>query len=153
MKAVFSAALVLGKAAILSADYEYVDYSTIKLGDGGDGHDFFDENKDIKEAYKSVGNIRLGAEYRLTKDFSLRGGYEYYPSPYREMAFDTTQPNSRIDNSVMSAGLGYRQGGFFFDLAYKHVMDESYSELYSGSDMVNYDIANDQLIMTLGFRF
>ena len=153
MKAIFSAALVLGKSAILSADYEYVDYSTIKLGDGGDGYDFFDENKEIKAAYKAVGNIRLGAEYRLTNEFSLRGGYEHFPSPYNKTAFNAAQPNANITNSAFSTGLGYRQGSFFFDVAYKHFMNENYHELYPGSDLANFDAKSDQLIMTLGFRF
>lgn len=152
MKAVLSAALVLGKSAILSADYEYVDYSTIKFGDGGDGYDYYDENQDIKAAYKAVGNIRAGAELRLSPEFSIRGGYEYFPSPYNSRAFNADH-NSRISNSAISGGLGFRQGGFFFDLAYKHFMDENYTELYSGSNLANYDISKDHLIMTLGFRF
>ena len=153
MKAIFSAAYILGKSAILSVDYEYVDYSTIKLTNGGNSYDFFNENQDIKEAYKAVGNLHLGAEYRLTNEFSLRGGYESYPSPFNSQAFNSSQPNSGITNSAVSAGLGFHQGGFFLDMAYKHAMGENYSEIYTGSDLAKFTANKDQLIMTLGFRF
>ena len=71
MKAIFSAAYVIGKAGLISVDYEYVDYSTMKLRDGGDGYNFLDENQAIEEAYKAVGNLHIGAEYRVTNNFSL----------------------------------------------------------------------------------
>ena len=54
----------------------------MRLRDGGDGWSFGTENQEIKEAFKGVGNLHLGAEYRLTNFFSLRGGYEYLPSSY-----------------------------------------------------------------------
>lgn len=153
MKAVFSAAYVIGKSAIISLDYEYVDYSTIKLDDGGDGYDFFDENQEIKNAYKSVGNLHVGAEYRLSNELSLRGGYEHYPNPMNENFQSTAMDTSDAVSSAVSGGLGFRQGGFFFDVAYKHALDKNYAEVYNGSDLANFEITKDQLIMTLGFRF
>lgn len=153
MKAIFSAAYVIGKSAIISVDYEYVDFSTIKLDDGGDGYNFYDENQEIKAAYKSVGNLHVGAEYRLSKEFSLRGGYEYYPSPIRSNYQSTTMDTSDANSSTVSGGLGFRQGGFFLDVAYKHGLDKNYAEIYSGSDLGRFKITNDQVIMTVGFRF
>ena len=150
MKAVFSAAYIIGKSGILSVDYEYVDYSTIKLSDGGNNYDFFDENQEIQNVYKSVGNLRIGAEYRLSGEFSLRGGYEYRPSPINS----SYQPG--VDEpkySSLSGGLGYRQGNFFLDAAYKHALDDNYAEVYTGSDLANYEITKDQFILTLGFKF
>ncbi|WP_159517356.1 OmpP1/FadL family transporter [Sunxiuqinia indica] len=150
MKAVFSAAYIIGKSGILSVDYEYVDYSTIKLSDGGNSYDFFDENQEIQNVYKSVGNLRIGAEYRLSGEFSLRGGYEYRPSPINS----SYQPGfSDPKYSSFSGGLGYRQGNFFLDAAYKHALDDNYAEVYTGSDLANYEITKDQFILTLGFKF
>ncbi|WP_053188776.1 OmpP1/FadL family transporter [Sunxiuqinia dokdonensis] len=153
MKAVFSAAYVIGKSAIISLDYEYVDYSTIKLDDGGNGYDFFDENQVIENAYKAVGNLHVGAEYRLSNELSLRAGYEHYPSPMNENFQSSTMDTSDAVSSAISGGLGFRQGGFFFDVAYKHAIDKNYAEVYNGSDLANFEITKDQLIMTLGFRF
>ncbi|WP_093919525.1 OmpP1/FadL family transporter [Sunxiuqinia elliptica] len=153
MKAIFSAAYVIGKSAIISVDYEYVDYSTIKLSDGGNGYDFFDENQEIKNAYRSVGNLHLGAEYRVNSLFSLRAGYEHFPSPINA---EYQSADGRTDDAVastISAGLGFRQGGFFMDAAYKHGFDRNYAEVYSGSDLAQYEITKDQLLLTIGFRF
>lgn len=153
MKAVFSAAYVIGKSGIISIDYEYVDYSTIKLSDGGNGYDFFDENQAIENAYKSVGNLHVGAEYRLSNQFSLRAGYERYPSPIDSDYQSSTMDTSDALYSTISGGLGFRQGSFFLDAAYKHGMDRNYAEVYNGSDLAKYEITKDQLIMTFGFRF
>ncbi len=153
MKAVFSAAYVIGKSAIISVDYEYVDYSTIKLSDGGNGYDFFDENQEIKNAYRSVGNLHLGAEYRVNSLFSLRAGYEHFPSPINAEYQSADGTTDDAVASTISAGLGFRQGGFFMDAAYKHGFDRNYAEVYSGSDLAQYEITKDQLLLTIGFRF
>ncbi|MDX9883380.1 MAG: outer membrane protein transport protein [Prolixibacteraceae bacterium] len=154
LRGIFSAAYVIGKKGLISIDYEVVDYSTTKLRDGGNhNYQFTDENNEIAEAYKSVGNLHIGGEYRLTDNFNLRAGYENYPSPFNSNAFNTNQPNSNMTYSAISAGLGIRQGNFFIDMAYKHRMNEEYNTLYSGSDFAKYDITNDHFILTLGFKF
>ncbi len=158
MKAIFSAAYVIGKAGLLSIDYEFVDYSSIKMQDGSDGYDFFSENEDIQEAYKAVGNIHIGGEYRLTDSFSLRGGYEYYPSPFNQNAFGADQPNSNANESAISAGFGWKQGGFFFDMAYKHSTSTNYLNLYDVPESVEapvgkFENMSDYATFTLGFRF
>ena len=119
MKGILSAAYIIGKAGLISVDYEYVDYSNMKLRDGGDGWDYYDQNQEIKEAFKAVGNLRIGAEYRLNNFFSLRGGYEYLPSPYEKYAFDMNQPNGSENTQTYAVGFGIKSGGVFFDLAYK----------------------------------
>ena len=158
MRGILSAAYVIGKAGLISVDYEYVDYSSIKLRDGGDGYDFYDENQDIKEAYKSVGNLHVGGEFRVTNFFSLRGGYEYFPSPYEKNSFGTSQLNGDANTSTYSGGFGIKTGGFFVDMAYKHVDNTSYIELYPvpssvASPMAKLDRKDNYVTLTLGFRF
>jgi len=158
LKAVVSAAYVIGKAGLISVDYEYVDYSTMKLRDGGDGYDFYGENQDIKDAFNSVGNLRIGGEYRVNNFLSLRGGYEYFPSPYKSSAFGTSQMNSDSNTSTYSAGFGVKSGGFFFDAAYKYIDNTNYLELYEVPDGVSSPMAkmnykNNYLTLTLGYRF
>lgn len=159
MKTIFSLAYVAGKSGLISIDYELVDYSTAKLQDGGDnGYNFTVENQDIQSAYKSVGNIHVGGEYRVSDNLSLRGGYEYYPSPFNINAFNAYQPNSKADESAVSAGLGWRQNGFFFDVAYKHSYKTDYLSLYgvpSGVDepLAKFDSKRNYATFTFGFRF
>lgn len=160
-KATVSAALVLGKRGLVSADMEYVDFSLAKLRQGGDGYDFADENSDITDLFKPVTNIRVGGEYRLTNTFSLRAGYELQPSAFNTMAFGTSQPNAGNDLTVMSAGFGYSSGSFFADVAFRQakVTHENFlypapvSEVYPAPALASFDDVTNKLLFTLGFRF
>jgi hypothetical protein len=104
--------LQLGKIGIISADYEYVDYSQAKFSRSSDGIDYSFENDAIKTDLKSATNIRLGAELRLGSLY-LRGGYGLYGS-----AFAGDVINKNLTYNSVSCGLGLRQSNFYFDLAY-----------------------------------
>ncbi|MGE4586613.1 MAG: OmpP1/FadL family transporter [Mangrovibacterium sp.] len=163
MKAILSVAYVVGKTGLFSLDYEWIDYSNMELSDGADGNEFFDENALIEETMKSVGNLHVGAEYRLSGFFSLRAGYEYYPSPYKSTALGVEQPNSDADTNTYSFGIGWKAGGFYADLAYKYSTCDEYINLYSVPDTADPSayssptarFSNDKnyLSFTLGFRF
>jgi hypothetical protein len=160
-KATLSAAVVLGKRGIISADYEYLDYSIAKLRNGGDGENFIDQNNDISEVYKASGNLRLGGEYRLSDNFSLRAGYELYPSAFNDNAFGASQPNAGLNYSVLSAGLGYSSGSFFFDAAFRQTAFSEYTLLYPAPTTSDYPVPEmakldnkiGKVLFTLGFRF
>jgi hypothetical protein len=160
-RATLSGAWLFSKKGLISLDYEIVDYSKSKLRNGGDGEAFFYENQDIQTVYKAVGNIRLGGEYRLNDNVGLRAGYELYPSAYKNEAFDTTQPNSEADFSVYSAGIGYKQGGFSFDVAYRYNTIKDYNlpypspqtNAYPKPTMAEFNTQRSQVLFTLGFRF
>ncbi len=159
MKALFSAAYIIGKKAILSADYEYVNYANMKLRKGGDGYNFLFENQDIKSTYQAVGNLRVGAEFKFTPAFSLRGGFEYLPNPYKlDYWADETK--------TYSTGFGYKFGKYYLDAAYKFTDNNYKSELYQipHSVISDYDkniILPDadiqrlrhQFMLTFGMRF
>lgn len=161
LRATLSGAFVIAKKGLLSVDYEYVDYGSAKLRRGGDGYQFVDENSEIEEAYKSVGNLRIGGELLATSNIALRAGFELYPSAYNESAFGTSQPNADADMKVYSAGLGYRSGGFFFDVAYRMTDSESYDALYPTPptdfynipEQANFKTTKDKVLFTLGFKF
>jgi len=163
MKAVFSASYIIGKAGLISVDYEYVDYSNAELNDGEDGYDFYNENDDIEDFYKSVGNLHVGGEYRLSNNFSLRAGFEYFPSPYEDEVSGIKQPNGDSDTYTYSGGVGWKMNGFFVDLAYKHIDNKNYLNLYDVPETANpdtytsptakFDNNRDYLTFTFGFRF
>ncbi len=161
LRANLSGAFVIGKAGLLSVDYEYVDYGSTKLRRGGDGYDFFDENEEISQIFKSVGNLRVGGELLVSNNVSLRGGYEYYPSPYNEQAFEATQPNADADKVTYSGGLGFKSGGFFFDVAYRYsyikdfelLYPDPVTDYYQPSDMAAFNNIKHKVMFTLGFKF
>lgn len=161
LRATLSGAFVIAKKGLLSIDYEFVDYGSAKLRRGGNGYSFTDENEEIKEAYKSVGNLRVGGELLATSNIALRAGFELYPSAYNESAFGASQPNADADMKVYSAGLGYRSGGFFFDVAYRMTDTESYNSLYPTPPtdfynmpaQANFKTTKNKVLFSLGFKF
>jgi hypothetical protein len=156
-RAIFSAAYQFGKFALLSADYEYVDYRNIKLRNGRDGYDFYDENAEIKEIYRATNVIRVGGEIRASKTISIRGGYEHYDNPYNVNANGVEQPNVNYSNFAYTGGLGFRFKNGSFDIAYSLSDRTSYSYIYQLSDVtvesVKYNSMIHELMFTFAFRF
>jgi long-subunit fatty acid transport protein len=161
LRTTFSGAFVIGKKGLISADYEMVNYGMAKLRDGGDGYDFYDENAEINEAYKTSGNFRLGGELMASKNFSVRGGFEYHGSAYNENAFGTRQLNADSKMMVYSTGIGYRAGLFFADLTYRYSSLEDYdypyptpvSEVYPEPQAASFKTIKNDVLFTLGFKF
>lgn len=161
LRANLSGAFVIGKAGLISVDYEYVDYGSMTLRRGGDGYNFVDENNEIGEVFKSVGNLRVGGELLATNNVSLRGGYEFHPSPYNEEAFGAVQPNYDADRVAFTGGLGIKTGGFFFDIAYRYSYMKDYDMLYpqpagtyyAPSEMASFSNEKHNVMFSLGFKF
>jgi hypothetical protein len=161
MRTTFSGAYVIGKKGLVSVDYELVNYGKAKLRDGGDGYDFYDENQEINEAYKTAGNLRVGGELMATKNVSLRGGFEYHSSAYKENAFGTRQLNSDANMMVYSGGIGYRTGLFFADLAYRYSTLKDYdypypipvSTTYPEPEAASFKTVKNDILFTIGFKF
>ena len=163
---------VIGKKGIISADYEYRPYDQMQvLDDNGVKYD--DVQGDIKTYYKNQSILRVGAEYRVTPNFSLRAGYSYMSSPFtqetyegREMMYtsgpdDTeTQPSFTMDNAThyVTCGLGYHYKWFYADAAYVWRHRESHWAAYTGYDgnpapMATLTDNNSQIVLSLGFKF
>lgn len=110
-KVIASVAGVIGSKFIISADYEWNGYKTMKFSEannyyGGGGYwddpwdyDYYSvtpaalnndpyayENEDIKNVYRHTDTFRIGAEYRVTPSFSVRAGYSHVSSPVESKA-------------------------------------------------------------------
>ncbi|MGI4761985.1 MAG: OmpP1/FadL family transporter [Janthinobacterium lividum] len=107
------ATVVLGKVGFLTGDVEYVGYSKAKFNtiDGTSDQGLNDGNYNITNNYRSVVNLRFGAEARLSV-FRLRAGYAYYASPYQN-----NDPSYNRSQNYYSVGAGVRTKSFFLDLA------------------------------------
>jgi len=152
-----SAAIQFGKSALISADYEWVDYRDIKLRRGADGYDFYNENATIKDIYRSTNILRVGAELRPSKVLSLRGGYEYYDNPYKDVVNEVSQPNANYKNYAYTGGLGFRFKNGSFDIAYSLSERTNYSYIYQLTDIevdpVKYNSMLHEVMFTVAFRF
>jgi len=148
-----SAAYLFNNIGAISLDYEYVDYSTVKMKDsyvsrGGDDA-FADENRIIKDEFTGASNIRLGVEVKPVANFAIRAGYAFYGSPYKN-SVQGGDPTKQI----ISFGLGYRIDDFFIDAAYRYLTSKSglYS-IYSNSNTMSEKYNTSQIALTFGFRF
>lgn len=142
-------AAVFGPRAILSAEYEYQNYSSgrfRKNARGGSNYQYQPENEDIEMILGGANNIRAGFEYRLLP-VSIRAGYAYYQDPVKPAYRDN------IDRSIhqFSLGAGLRFEKIYLDTSYYYRMTESRYGLYqSGADL---DIAQHGIALTIGVRY
>ncbi|OFX17578.1 MAG: hypothetical protein A2033_04555 [Bacteroidetes bacterium GWA2_31_9] len=149
LRAMGSIGFVIKKIALISVDYEFVDYSTARLR--ADDYDFYDENNNIQMNYTAASNIRAGAEYRF-ENYAFRGGYSIYGNP-----FNTSNMDNNTKRTSYSLGFGIREENFFFDLAFVHSISKEKYYLYN-PNMVKNDPAtisttNNQVLATFGFKF
>lgn len=146
-KFIGSFAYIFQDKGLISIDVERVNYASMKFRNGGDGDNFRDLNTDAENTFRNVFNFKFGGEYRIG-DFAVRGGYTFYPSPYKSGFI-----NDKASISQYSGGAGYRTGNFSVDMAYLHtVKNESYV-FYSGANPVDTKIKDGRFLITLGFRF
>lgn len=149
-------ATVLGQRAIISADYEFVDYTTAKYTNDGAKNEYWETNNAIKTIYRSTHNFRLGAEFRINSIFCLRGGYSYTASPYKK-----DEMNEKNDLQTITGGFGLNFGVFYTDLAYLHKNSHINNLFYyyptsSGiieSPEFKTTLKNNEFRLTIGIRF
>ncbi len=141
-----SAAFVLGKQALVSFDYEIVNYSLARLR--SDTYMFDTENESVQNMYHNARNLRLGAEYRISA-ISFRGGVFYMESPYAQ-----GELNSNADILGYSMGFGVNNSSYFIDFAYTNRLMESNYVLYQ-SPFLSASLQENrhQLVCTFGIRF
>jgi long-subunit fatty acid transport protein len=166
-----SLAGVIGTSGIISLDYECVANKTMRIGDDR-GHNYPDVTANVKDYFKPTHIIRLGAEYRLSPSWSLRGGYSYKTTQVEKgvdeydynISTVGTNPTYQYDNSAqnITCGLGYRYKSFYTDLAYVHNIRKSVYNAFSpinddfgyepnvSADVVDH---NNRFSLTLGMRF
>lgn len=145
MRAIGSVAFIIGKFGLISADYEFVDYSSARLR--ASDYEFFEENDAIRNSYTATSNLRLGTEWKY-ENFSFRGGYAIYGSPYKNNINDGQR-------NAMTFGFGLREKSYFLDFAYVRSTASEEYYLYDPAlvSPVKNDISQHSFIMTLGLRF
>ncbi len=148
MKMMGSIAFIIGKSGLISADYEYIDYSEARLR-SSNPEDFFNANDAVRNKYTTAGNIHLGAEWKV-QQFSLRGGYAVYGSPFKSGINDGKR-------TALTFGFGLRQNNYFLDFAYALTDSKEDYYLYSATESqlnpVKNDIKSQNFMMSLGFKF
>lgn len=166
-KFIGSVATVIGRMGILSADYEYTSNDGMRILDE-DGYELYDATAEIKSYLKPSHTIRVGAEIRVTPNFSLRAGYSFQTTAVEdnvkndnvEVEVAGTNPAYAYDtnNQHITAGIGYHVGRFYFDAAYVNQQRKSNYHAFSGiTDLptVSTEVKdnNHRVQATIGYRF
>ena len=156
LRAIASVAYQFAKKGMVSLDYEYVDYATMKFTHGLGSDAFSTENSDIKSIYQPVGNIRVGAEYRVTESFFLRGGMELLGNPYKSVSFGLAQPNSNYQYKTYNGGIGYRSGNYSIDMTYSMGDKTNFQYMYhvdgANVDPVKYHSLRNEILLTIAMK-
>jgi long-subunit fatty acid transport protein len=151
MKAIAGIGFVIGKMGLISADYEFVDYSEAKLNAGTDNFDV--ENAAIRDKYTATGNLRIGTEWRY-ETYSFRAGYAMYASPFASGKGVSGADQAR---NAFSAGIGIRDADYFIDLAYVFSTGKSFYLPYSLYDRqvqgATTEMQTNNITLTFGVKF
>ncbi len=156
------AAFTFAGMALLSADYEMADYSTMKFmsKEGNWDSSFDDVNDEIRDCMGVSHMVRIGAEFKPVPEFAVRAGYNFTTTP--EYTFDNGKKTELKDRiNAFSVGLGYSSNGSFFaDLAARLTMlSDEYISPYADylDDVASPMILNKRNIYsitaTFGWRF
>lgn len=156
----------VGKQFAIGAEYEYMDYSTCKYytNDWSEDSYFRNINSFTKNMMKAQHTLKLGVEYKPIDEFSVRFGYNYVSSPYKNDAFRTIAYDSPFtetdftnwkDIQRITIGMGYRYKGGYIDLAYQYSTQKGDFYAFDDIDLKPTEINNDrsQLMCTFGFKF
>ncbi len=154
LRANFNLGLVHKKIGSLGIDIEYVDHSSSVFSDhkfSESPYTFNSENAQIKNLYRSVLNVRLGAEARVNENLYVRGGFAHFSS-----AFKNGKGNIQYPTHFFTGGIGYNLGLFYIDAAV--MVRRNKADYYAYDPTINgshalIDYSNTSLIITTGFRF
>lgn len=138
-----SMAYIFGANGLISLDYTLRDYSNTKFNPS---NEFRQTNASINSTLDVSNEVRIGAEYRI-KQWSLRGGYRFEESPYKN--------NNTIGNlNSFSTGLGYNFGSINLDMAYTFAKRENNQTFFSQglTDAAAIKAIQNNVTLTLGFE-
>jgi long-subunit fatty acid transport protein len=165
---IYSVAYQFGKKALISMDWDIVDYREAKLK-SENGVPYDNINSYTYDDMHTATNFRLGGEYRLSDNISLRAGTAWYQaSGKKNLTEDNveiyavgTTPQYALDRGTryLSCGLGYRTGAFFIDAAViRQNASENFFDFYDSSNhgedkYATLDTKRTNISLSVGFRF
>jgi hypothetical protein len=157
MRAIGSVAFIIGKMGLVSADYEFVDYSESSFD--ASNSNFFNVNDLIQKKYTTSGNLKIGTEWRY-ENYSFRGGYAMYGSPF---ASEYKVTGADMSANCYSLGLGIRDHDYFLDFGYVLSQSTSYFQPYTLDNPYNdpnlvvngvkNKMSTNNFTFTLGVKF
>lgn len=154
-KTILSGAYIIGKKGLISIDAEYLDYSAMKYQrSSGTSDNLSDVNTEITNGFNNALNIRIGGEFKVTPQFSVRGGYETYPNAQKKPTGSYYQPLALDNSSVYAFGVGYNTNKFFTDVTFRNTTNKyTLNEIQPNLQSMELKNNNSKVLFTIGFRF
>lgn len=149
-----SLGFIIGKFGIVSADYEYVNYSLAEINprDKSFQSDFIDANYAIGTKYGPSHNFRIGGELRYD-NLRFRLGTSIYGTPFKSGFTDKDTDQSR---KSINGGMGIRHNNIYFDVGYSYTKSGAFSGVYSVDNAItgaNQTTFDHRLMFTFGFNY
>jgi len=117
-RANFGLAYAIGKAGVISVDYEFSDFGQMKYkSDNYTDREYFEEvNADIRDRFGVSHMLRAGAEFKPMSGLAIRAGYGLTTGSEKYNVWGEELPASIKHN--VAFGIGYSsKKSFFTDLA------------------------------------
>jgi hypothetical protein len=161
----FGIALLLLKKGIVSIDYQYQDYTTMKIKDTDGFSSSYDyANENIKKELKGVSTFRIGGEFFPWKAIAFRLGYNYVSPATKKDAYRWWKNNSeRTDSEYLldvntqnfTAGLGWHNEQWNIDAAFVSNRQKQRFYVYADSNLTPASLTtiNNRVLLTLGYKF
>ncbi|MDR2388839.1 MAG: outer membrane protein transport protein [Tannerellaceae bacterium] len=172
-KWLFSAALIIGRMALLSVDYERTNYKNMKMYNW-EGIEDRITNDEVTTNFTSAATLRIGGEVKLTPRFAIRAGAARIGNPMSSVLRDATSevytvgtiPHYTTEKSITNYtfGLGYRfTSNFYMDAACVLKAQEenlyTFSKIYAGNQLIINSTPTvlktntTHVALTLGYKF
>lgn len=166
-----SGAVIVGKKGILSAEYNYRNFTGTRLmSEDGSTQAYNNENERMNLNLNDSHTLKIGGEYKLSDNFALRAGYAITtnstkPDAEKIMFENSTRTDTEYflhnGTNYMTAGFGYREASWFIDCAYVHrSLDESFMPYNSNVLASNFAVTpasvittTNNVLITFGFKF
>jgi long-subunit fatty acid transport protein len=144
LKANASLGFVIGKYALITGEYEFVDYKGARLKSAT--YRFNDENRAIDTKFAFQSNVRAGFEVKI-KQFALRGGYTFSTNPYENKNYGSNR-------QAFNGGVGVKFDRYFLDASYSYIMSADKYYLYpSITHTIDNKLTAHSALVTFGVKF
>ena len=146
-KTTLSAAYLFEKRGFISADFDAVNYSTMRLRP--EINEFEAANDMIRSKYALAYNMRIGGEY-VQDVFRFRAGYARYGNPFRDNS-------SELTSQSISGGLGIKEKSWGLDLGINRLITQDMVQPYvlnrTAVPVSNGKWTNTQVMVTMTANF
>jgi hypothetical protein len=133
----------------VSVDAKMIDYTQMKFEEGVGEGVISTNNSDIKDLFRTVVNLNVGAEYVIpVTRISIRGGFMYMPSPYKD-------DSSEFDKKFITIGAGIQAGDDVeLSVGYAYGWWKDITDNYSSNvSRIYQDITHTNLVMGMKYYF